>query len=529
MQRRILVIRFGSLGDVILTSPAVLNLKLAYPGAELVFLTKARFRPIVELFNGVDGVVTIPDRASARELTRTAYDLDRQGFDIVVDLHGNMRSWFTRSIVSADFKPVYPKRRLERWRVTRREKSLPENYPHTIDLYNDTLNQLNQFRPARRPLVRTPDLSGAHASLFDTNIRTVLVAPGAAHLNKAWPTERFADVIRGLHRGRDVRFLWVVTGAERREYPSPEFDAGENVMELVDLPLDQLAAVTASSNLVIANDSGVGHLASAVGTPVLSIFGPTHPALGFSPRGLRDELVQVDETCRPCSLHGRKLCYREERFCFTRISADQVVAAAAELLAETSDLKAALFVDRDGTLIQDKHYLADPEGVELIDGAVEALRLAKAGGYSIIVVTNQSGVAKGYHSLEAVEQVNGRMLELLAAEGVQPAGVYFCPHHYRQGKIPEFTVDCNCRKPSPGMVETAALDLGLDLRRSIVVGDSLVDVNLGRVMGGRSILVRTGYGASVETEAGDRLNRAGVSIVADLSQAVRLLPDRSGV
>jgi histidinol-phosphate phosphatase family protein len=434
-----------------------------------------------------------------------------------------MRSWLTRSIVAADHKPVYPKRRLERWQVTRKKKTLPDDYPHTLDLYNQTLRRLDRTAPCQRPQLRVPDLEVDHAALFSDKVPSVLIAPGAAHPNKAWPTERFADLVRGLHRSQNVQCLWVTVSSDDGRYALPEFTEGERVVELKDLELPQLAAVAAATDLVIANDSGVGHLASAVGTPLVSIFGPTHPVLGFAPRGLRDRVEQVDEFCRPCSLHGKRPCYREERFCFTKILPDRVVAAASEILAETQGLRPALFVDRDGTLIHNKHYLSDPEGVELIDGAAAALREAKALGLAVVIVSNQSGVARGYHDIDAVERVNGRMLELLAAEGVQPDGVYFCPHHARYGKVPEFTRDCTCRKPAPGMAETAALELGLDLRRSTVVGDSPADIDLGRVIGGKAILVRTGYGTETEKERCNELERDRVVVVEDLAGAVRRL------
>ena len=523
MQGSILVIRFGSLGDVVLTSATVLNLKLAYPNHRLIYLTRERYRAVVEKFYGVDRVETVPNYISAVALFRRILELDGLNLDLIVDLHGNFRSWFTRTVLTANARHVYPKQRLARWLVTRRKKTLPPEYPHTIDLYNQTLFQMGQRSPCRRPIMSVPPVSPQFASIMETDREIILVAPGAAHPTKAWPVERFAAVVNALHKKRHVHIVWAITSQEKRDYALPLQLCDAETIELTDCPLDQLAAIVARASLALTNDSGIGHLAAAVGTPVLALFGPTHPVLGFAPRGLRDRVIQVDEPCRPCSRHGKKPCWREERFCFTRLTVDNVVRAAVEMMDETDNLSSALFVDRDGTLIVNEHYLADPERVRLIEGSAEALRLARQQGYKIIVVSNQSGIARAYHSREDAERVNARMTELLAQQGVGLDAIYFCPHHERKGTIPEYAVPCSCRKPAPGMAEEAAFDHGLDLRRSVVIGDSMADYNLGRVIGARSVLVRTGYGASVIEKQREHVEQGGISVADNILHAVRQL------
>ncbi|MCX6835967.1 MAG: HAD-IIIA family hydrolase, partial [candidate division Zixibacteria bacterium] len=456
-------------------------------------------------------------------LFRRILELDSLNFDLIIDLHGNFRSWFTRILLPANSRHVYPKQRLARWLVTRRKKTLPAEYPHTIDLYNETLTQSGRGAPCRRPLMSAPPISLRFAPLVDSDKEIVLISPGAAHPNKAWPVERFVAVVNELRTARRVRVVWAITSQEERDYALPSRMSDSGTIELVDCPLDQLAAIACRASLALTNDSGIGHLATAVGTPVLALFGPTHPVLGFAPRGLRDRVLQVDEPCRPCSRHGKKPCWREERFCFTRLSVASVVRAAVEMMEESDDLSPALFVDRDGTLIVNKHYLGDPEQVELLDGTAEALRLARQQGYKIIVVSNQSGIARGYHSYEDAERVNARVQELLAQHGVILDAIYFCPHHTKRGTVPEYTRPCDCRKPAPGMAEKAALEHDLDLRRSVVIGDSMADYNLGRVIGARSVLVRTGYGVSVVEKQRELIAQGGLIVAADLLHAVRQL------
>jgi len=151
----------------------------------------------------------------------------------------------------------------------------------------------------------------------------------------------------------------------------------------------------------------------------------------------------------------------------------------------------ALFLDRDGTLILDKHYLADPAGVELIPGVAEALRRARALGYRLFIHTNQSGIARGYFSAADLDAMHRYLAGKLARWGVGLAGVYYCPHH-PEGSVPALAVECECRKPRPGMLLRAAAELGLDLRRSWFVGDILDDVEAGNRAGCRTILVDLG-------------------------------------
>jgi len=151
-----------------------------------------------------------------------------------------------------------------------------------------------------------------------------------------------------------------------------------------------------------------------------------------------------------------------------------------------AELRPVAFLDRDGTINVDVHYLSAPEQLELIPGAAEAMRKLRDAGYALVVITNQSGIGRGYFDMARLEEIHARFHELLAAEDVAVDGIYVCPHAPDQ--------DCTCRKPLPELAEQAAHDLGLDLSNSIMVGDKMADVGLGKAIGATSILVRTGHG-----------------------------------
>jgi D-glycero-D-manno-heptose 1,7-bisphosphate phosphatase len=153
----------------------------------------------------------------------------------------------------------------------------------------------------------------------------------------------------------------------------------------------------------------------------------------------------------------------------------------------------AVFLDRDGTLMEEVDYCRDPARVRLLPGVAEGLRRLKAAGFVTVIVTNQSGIGRGWIAPEEYAAVQARLLELLGAGAVD--ATYFCPD------APG--VESARRKPAPGMVLEAARDLGLDLPRSWMIGDKAIDVQCGRAAGVRPILVRTGYGASQSAEGAE--------------------------
>lgn len=152
----------------------------------------------------------------------------------------------------------------------------------------------------------------------------------------------------------------------------------------------------------------------------------------------------------------------------------------------TRAMQPAAFLDRDGTIIVERDYLGDPDGVVLESGAAEGLRALAGAGFRLIVVSNQSGVARGRLTIAQVERVNARVAELLAVEGVTIAGWYFCPHGPDDG--------CNCRKPLPGLIDQATAQWPTDLDRSVVIGDKDSDVLAGVARGVPGYLVLTGHG-----------------------------------
>lgn len=190
-------------------------------------------------------------------------------------------------------------------------------------------------------------------------------------------------------------------------------------------------------------------------------------------------------------------------------------------MAEEAQLRPAVFLDRDGTVQVEVDYLADPAGVELIEGVGKSLAALQRAGFALVVVTNQSGVARGILDEARLAAIHLRLSELLALDGVELDGIYWCPHHPQHGE-PPYRCECSCRKPLPGMLLDAAREQALDLARSWMIGDAERDLDAGTAASVRSILVETGKGAD-ERARMEHEGRPPRHVCADLPAAVELI------
>ena len=176
----------------------------------------------------------------------------------------------------------------------------------------------------------------------------------------------------------------------------------------------------------------------------------------------------------------------------------------------------AVFLDRDGTILEDPGYLHDANGTRLLPGAAEGVRRLNDAGLLVITVSNQSGIARGLYPESAYRAVQDRLAALLAASGARLDASYFCPHH------PEVSGPCECRKPGLLLFQQAQAVFGVDLARSYWVGDRLSDVEPARRLGGRGWLVETGHGAHHRAQA----HALGVPVVPNLAAAADAIVGR---
>jgi len=274
----------------------------------------------------------------------------------------------------------------------------------------------------------------------------------------------------------------------------------------------RLMALIKQCRLFITNDTGPMHIATAFGVPTVAIFGPTDPAT-TSPFGSRHELVRHPVDCSPCLLRECPIDHR----CMQGISVEMVHAAAMRQTgtrsASENESVPVVYLDRDGTLNFDPGYLNEPEQLRLLPGVAPAVARLNRAGFKTVVLSNQSGVARGLITQDQLEAIHQRLRELLAEDGAWLDGIFICPHHPDEG--------CICRKPAPGLVHRALQELGVFPGNAIVIGDKATDVELARNVGTLAVFVRSG---SAPEEEQARMAARGLApdyVARDLTEAVR--------
>ncbi len=175
-------------------------------------------------------------------------------------------------------------------------------------------------------------------------------------------------------------------------------------------------------------------------------------------------------------------------------------------------LSPAVFIDRDGTINEEVNYLDHPDQLRLLPRCAEAIKKINRQGIKTIVITNQSGIARGYFTEKSLHQIHDKLESLLAQDGAHLDGIYFCPHHPDDA--------CDCRKPAPGMLKAASSEHAIDLAQSFVIGDKLTDVKLAQRVGAKGILVLTGYGQAEYESERDKWLKPPDYVAQDIYDAV---------
>jgi heptosyltransferase-2 len=327
--RSILVLRYSALGDVVLATSVLGPLREAFPGARIEWVTSPPYAPLLE---GLPGLVAV--HALERGGLRAALALARRlrgRFDLAIDLQNKVKS----AVVARAAAP---------WRIAFRRRSPrqvalalvgvdpPVRGPHATALYAEALRPLGVRGPG--PIrVRLGDEARARAAAALDGVPRprVALAPGASQATKRWPADRFAAVAEALHaRGASL----VLAGGPSDREALAAFRAACRAPVAADvtaLPVDALAAALAGVDLLVACDSGPVHLATAVGTPVLAIFGPTSPERWGPPSPGR--AVSLPLPCAPCSNHGGARCPEGHHRCMLDLPAARVASAAEAMLA----------------------------------------------------------------------------------------------------------------------------------------------------------------------------------------------------
>lgn len=492
MDEKILVRGVNWIGDAVMTLPALKALKNAFPESKLSLLVKPSVAPIFEKNPFVDEVILYEKRFEeilgklklARRLRKARFSravLFQNAFDAALIAY--LAGIPERIGYERDGRGILLTKRIP---YNNDDKKV-----HHIDYYLNFLRAAGIRAERSLPWVYlSPEERSEARDILDRMGRPVLgINPGAAYGSaKRWFPERFAEVARWFIR--DTKGSVVIFGGEKELNITQEIeklvlagsggrgvsdqgssDTRDHVMNMAGrTSLRELITLISECDVLLSNDSGPMHIAYAVGTPLVALFGSTDPSL-TGPLGKGNVVLKSVLPCSPCF---ERTCRENDMRCMYDIGQDDVFLAVKELLPD----KKAVFFDRDGTLCEDMNYLNNRDNFRLLPGMEDLARL-KAEGFMLIGVTNQSGVAKGLVEEGFVEEINGVFINDFGFDGF-----FYCPHH------PE--AHCSCRKPEPGMLHNARRAYRINLRESYVVGDKDGDMLLAKAAGAKGVFVRSG-------------------------------------
>ena len=330
--QRILLVRFSSLGDMILLDALVREVKERSPRAETWLVTKPEYAPLYQEDPQIDVVAVLPpDRGGLWRLRKRLLDVD---FDLVLDAHGSLRSHLLCFGLSDAPARRIAKDTLNRLLFLKARVDSPRLRRHQVDRY---LALAGAEGKAVRPRLALSEADHAAAQeILSTKKGPFLaLAPFSRHRPKEWPASRFAALARGFLDSHAGELVLVGSAAEREacEELTKKIPAAA-VITAGELDLRGTAALLSRCNLLVCNDSGLMHLAEAVQTPVLAIFGPTSRQLGYFPLDAHSRVVENDLPCRPCSRNGSRPCHLKEQLCLTLSSVERVAKILDEAWTE---------------------------------------------------------------------------------------------------------------------------------------------------------------------------------------------------
>jgi heptosyltransferase-2 len=530
--RNILVRAPNWIGDAVMCEPALRGLRALFPKATLTILAKPIIAELFTAHPSLDRLLVYDDKGTHAGISgkwSLAGRLRQQHFDLAVLFQNAFEAAFLAWLAGIPRRYGYATD--GRVFFLTEPVAVPNNRAslHQVEYYWNLLRPLGMTGGATLPTLpvsadedRMVDARLASAGI-DSSALIIGINPGSTYGSaKRWLPDRFAEVakrlVRRLEQAQGAQVAVVILGAKGEEPLGKDIATqvgGRSVVLSGATTIRELMAVVKRCRLLITNDTGPMHIAAACEVPVVAVFGPTDWRT-TAPYGQERSIVREPVDCAPCLLRECPIDHR----CMTRIPVDRVYEAAIQVVKveklgsekperkwvstfEHSNVPTPLagytiFLDRDGTLNPDPGYIKSPDQFELFPGVSDALASVMRAGARLIVVTNQSGIARGLLSREDLNAVHMKLRRLLDAAGASLDAIYFCPHHPDDG--------CDCRKPNRGMIDQAVRERGVNLDRSYVIGDHLRDIELAKRIGARSILVTTGVVSSQEAE---RLNATG--------------------
>ena len=518
--KRVLVRAPNWIGDAVMCEPALRGLRSLFPQAELTLLAKGAVAELFAGYAGLNRVCVYDDKGAHAGLAgkwTLAGTLRQHRFDLAVLFQNAFEAAFLTWLGGIPRRYGYVTDGRAIFLTDPVAVPGPHSRAHQVEYYWNMLRPLGlSADPSFPQLIVSPEEEQKmNERLVSSGVAqsdlVIGINPGSTYGSaKRWLPDRFAEVARRLAaRLSDEEKMCtavVILGAKGEELLGKDVAAriqGRSVVLSGATTIRELMAVTKRCRLLVTNDTGPMHIAAAFGVPVVAVFGPTDWRT-TAPYRQEQAVVREPVDCAPCLLRECPIDHR----CMTRVSVDRVYDTAVKQMGSSSGLFGAsdstqpnqtnilagytIFLDRDGTLNPDPGYIRSTDQFELFPGVAQALAKLVRAGARLIVVTNQSGVARGLFSIGELQAIHAKLTHLLGEAGAPLDALYVCPHH------PDDS--CHCRKPNTGLIEQAVRERAVDLSRSYLIGDHVRDMELAKRVGSRSILVTTGAVAPQQVE-----------------------------
>jgi|GEM_PF-332084 len=486
----ILIIRLKGLGDIVHVVPSLEAIRRSHPHESIGFLCQKPFGDIIPPSLGIK-IFQIPSKASLFQTLHVIRMIRREKYDKVFDLFSNPRtalislfsgiSWkagfnyrVRKFAYNHIFVPQDPNRHLSElfWEFFRKF-----GFEGKIDHPN--------LEPGYEADAKADEILAASGSSFPL----LGLNPHASYPSKAWPPEHYESIAKKWfdETGSKSILFWG-PGEEGETQRLIQKIGSAKVFTHPPLSIRELLALISKLDLFVTADTGPMNIAWAQQTPTIALFGPT-TRKAVAPKGPQHRILYAKNLeCLQCHL---EICPRKD--CMTRITPDDVFKLIKTdytyLFLKNNDAKRkAVFIDRDGTLNPDPGYISHPDSFHLFPGVGKALAKLKEAGYLLVLITNQSGIARRLYNKKDLYSIHEKMTRELMHEGVKLDRIYFCPHH------PDFPSEngvtkCHCRKPAPGMFLNAIKDLNINPKISYAVGDKKSDTAAARQAGVVPIMI----------------------------------------
>jgi heptosyltransferase-2 len=330
-----LIIRFSAIGDILLTTPLLRAIKQTFPSSQVSFVTRERYRDLLENNRHIDQLFLLPEPGRINQLIGLREKIQEFNPDTIVDLHGNIRSIILKSTLPGS-RYRYPKETLRRWKALWKKEAEKKQVQTVPERYFSAIRSLNILPDKEGLEFFGEETENDHEVIgqagLSLNKPYIILAPGAGRPTKSWPPEYFASAIDILE---EKHYHTALIGSLAEKKLCHQIDGMSTCSPAIlsgELSLKQTGIVLRHAAGAICNDSGMMHLATAVKTPVAALFGPTTEIFGFYPYRATAKILEVDLPCRPCSRHGAYKCRKEHFRCMRDITPVMAVNALLELI-----------------------------------------------------------------------------------------------------------------------------------------------------------------------------------------------------